>query len=686
MTNLPNIAYVHLSTFIIAFSIIGHPFASADETLQATGAKPAHLFILSGQSNMNGLNPEDTFIPIVKKRFGAERVIAVKDSHGGQPIRRWDKGWVSDDSTEEGPIGDLYDRLMAKVDTAIDGREIGTVTFLWMQGERDAREGNADVYRDSFLRLLGQLREDLNHSNVNAIIGRLSDFGITNSNYPDWNKMRQVLVEIADSDQRFAWVNTDDLNDGISRSGKPIKDDLHYSAEGYKQFGTRMANAAILRLEKTDVPYDVVPKATAQYHRVRYDISQPPGNIPFPAQYTVWIPANVKTLRGVIVHQHGCGTGSARSGLTGAFDLHWQALAAKHDCALLSATYELPYEVDCALWCEPRNGSDALFRQALKDLGEKSGHPELASVPWALWGHSGGGYWAGVMLMLHPQRVAAAWLQSGSPLLTPMADRPDSMTVQLPKDPIEAPVMFCLGATEGVSETEGRFKHVWPRALELFTALRKVGTPAAIAVDPLTGHGTGEQRYLSIPWFDACLSGRLPSKSGQPMRPMSEESHWLAPLMQPPETGSEAAPAESFTGDATDAIWLPNADVAKAWMQFVRGEQIQDSTPPPAPTNLQMVDGKLTWKPVADLQSGILHFVIQRKGEPIGEVPEATKNPYGRPLAQGLQFSDTPSLPLRKFHLEVPAVDADGTHQYTVTTVNTVGLKSEPSKAVVVHP
>jgi hypothetical protein len=49
-----------------------------------------------------------------------------------------------------------------------------------------------------------------------------------------------------------------------------------------------------------------------------------------------------ETLRGVIVHQHGCGEGSCKSGLTGAYDLHWQALARKHDCALLAPAYEQP--------------------------------------------------------------------------------------------------------------------------------------------------------------------------------------------------------------------------------------------------------------------------------------------------------------------------------------------------------
>ena len=158
-------------------------------------------------------------------------------------------------------------------------------------------------------------------------------------------------------------------------------------------------------------PYDVFPAAEPPYFRVRYEAKEA-GELIFPVNYTIWIPPGVKAVRGVIVHQHGCGEGSCKSGLTGAYDLHWQALAKKHDCALLSPAYEQPDKADCQMWCDPRNGSDATFQKCLTDLGAKSGHPELAKAPWALWGHSGGGHWAGGMVMLHPDRIAAAWLPS----------------------------------------------------------------------------------------------------------------------------------------------------------------------------------------------------------------------------------------------------------------------------------
>ncbi len=94
-------------------------------------------------------------------------------------------------------------------------------------------------------------------------------------------------------------------------------------------------------------PYDVYPAADPPYYRVRYEPSTVSGELIFGVNYTIWIPPNVRVLRGVIVHQHGCGEGSCKSGLTGAFDLHWQSLAKKHNCALLAPSYEQPEKAEC---------------------------------------------------------------------------------------------------------------------------------------------------------------------------------------------------------------------------------------------------------------------------------------------------------------------------------------------------
>ena len=425
-------------------------------------------------------------------------------------------------------------------------------------------------------------------------------------------------------------------------------------------------------LSAQQAPYDVFPPAEALYYRVRYEASKEPGELVYPVNYTVWIPPGVKSLRGVIVHQHGCGEGSCKSGLTGAFDLHWQALAKKHGCALMGPSYEQPNKAECQMWCDPRNGSDAAFQKALVDLGAKSGHPELAKVPWALWGHSGGGHWAGGMTLLHPDRVAAACLRSGVPLLEANPARATIKVHTLPDAVTSVPIMCNLGTKEGVTVKEGRFAGAWSANEAFFKAVRAKGGLIGVSVDPFTSHECGNQRYFTILWLDACLTTRLPEKSGGALNPMPAGGAWLAPML-----GTEAVPAAKFAGEKDKAFWLPNESVAKAWMQYVKDTEILDTTPPPAPTSVRVKSNELTWSAEADLESGIAHFIIERDGKQIGTVPEQAKNPFGRPIFQGLQYSDTPTNPLVEMRFTDKEAPSGEKHAYRVIAVNTAGLKSK---------
>lgn len=433
-----------------------------------------------------------------------------------------------------------------------------------------------------------------------------------------------------------------------------------------------LATPAVLLAQNP--PYDVFPDAEPPYYRVRYEASTERGELIFPVKYTVWIPPNVKTLRGLVVHQHGCGEGSCKSGLTGAFDLHWQSLAKKHDCALMAPSYEQPQAADCQMWCDPRNGSDAAFQKSLMELGKQSGHPELATVPWALWGHSGGGHWAGGMVMLHPERVAAAWLRSGVPLLKTNPDRPAIKPHTIPDAALKVPLMCNPGTKEGVTVKDGRFARVWPANEEFFYGVRGKGGLIGVSVDPLTAHECGNQRYFAIPWLDSCLSLRLPKSGEESLRAMPTDHAWLAP-----PAGFEAVPAAKYEGDPLKAAWLPNQSVAHGWTQYVKDTAVADTTPPPAPTKLTVTGNQLTWQAEADLESGLARFIIRRDGEFLANVPEDGKNRFGRPIFQGLQYSDTPTQPLVQMQFTDTTAGKAGTHKYQVIAVNTVGLKSKPT-------
>lgn len=421
-------------------------------------------------------------------------------------------------------------------------------------------------------------------------------------------------------------------------------------------------------------PYDVRPPVKPPFYRVRYEASSEAGGLIFPVTYTAWVPPDVRHIRGVIVHQHGCGEGSCKSGLTGAHDLHWQALARKHDCALVAPSYEQPEKADCQMWCDPRNGSGAAFQRALADLGQMAGHPELVTVPWALWGHSGGGHWAGGMTLLQPDRVVAAWLRSGVPLLEADEKRPTIKPHVLADGTLSVPIMCNPGTQEGVTVMDGRFKVVWPANKAFFKAIRSRGGLIGVAVDPKTAHECGNQRYLAIPWLDACLAARLPRADGATLEPMPTAEAWLAPI-----EGGTAVPAAKTSGDPLESGWLPNAVIARKWSQYVTDTAVADDSPPPAPTNVRVAGNELTWDAVADLESGLAGFIIERDGERLENRPAPGKNPFGRDVFQGLQYSDTPLFPLVPLRYIDETASGDRQHQYVVIAVNTAGLESPPS-------
>ncbi len=424
-------------------------------------------------------------------------------------------------------------------------------------------------------------------------------------------------------------------------------------------------------------PYENPLPADPPYYRVRYEAPSAPqaGTLAYAVSYTIWIPPGVKTLRGLIVHQHGCGEGSCKSGQTGAYDLHWQALAKKHDCALMGPSYEQPDKADCQKWCDPRQGSDAAFQRSLADLGKMSGHPELTAVPWALWGHSGGGHWAGGMALLHPEHVAAAWLRSGVPPVKVIEGKPAPYAISDAATTV--PLMCNLGTKEGVTEKEGRFAGVWGGVETFFTAMRAKGSPVGVAVDPFSSHDCGNQRYLAIPWLDACLTARLSEKPGDPLEAMPKGEGWLVPLDVASAKVVAPASESTFTGLLETSVWLPGEAIAQAWSQYVKDTAIPDTTPPPTPTNLIVKGNELTWDAEADLESGLAGFIIQRDGAVLAKVPETATNPFGRPLFQNLSYSDTPTQALVAMRYTDTTAEAGKTYQYKVIAVNTVGLKSK---------
>ena len=176
---------------------------------------------------------------------------------------------------------------------------------------------------------------------------------------------------------------------------------------------------------------------------------------------------------------------------------------------------------------------------------------------------------------------------------------------------------------------------------------------------------------------------RLPDKgsTNQTLKPVDMSQAWLAPLL-----GDEAQPAAAVQGDPNQAVWLPNETVAKAWMEYVKTGAVGDTTPPPAPYDVNATpkadEGtEIRWSADADFESGIRGFVILRDGQELANVPQKPVGKFGRPLFQSMTYHDTPSQPMPEMRYLDATAKAGEEHTYAVITVNSVELKSEPTYA-----
>ena len=209
--------------------------------------KKTYLFILCGQSNMNKIDPA-SFKNIVQKAFPGDEIIVVKDSQSGNPIRSWLEEWKTVDGKQFKMAGGkrqgkLYDRLMGMVKPAIKDKKLDSVTFVWMQGEADAKEYGRE-YEGALKALMAKIKKDINQAEMNFVLGRISDYGIKDKERPYWNMIREVQVKVAEADPRGEWVDTDDLNGPANG--------LHYDGNGVIKLTERFAEKSVKLVKEHD--------------------------------------------------------------------------------------------------------------------------------------------------------------------------------------------------------------------------------------------------------------------------------------------------------------------------------------------------------------------------------------------------------------------------------------------------
>jgi hypothetical protein len=378
------------------------------------------------------------------------------------------------------------------------------------------------------------------------------------------------------------------------------------------------------------------------------------------ADYRLWIPDGVKTVRGLIVKQHGCGDPTAATGLDHANDLQWQTLTLKHQFAILGTKLPTgnPLCTDEAIAARAAEDS---FLTALRNLAETSRHPELETVPWALWGHSGGADWAMQMLRHYPARViAVANMRSGgirgSSRKSEILDLdPKSVSALL-----EVPVLWSIGAKDpNVDECI-----ILPQ--KIFSKFRAAGAKWTLAIAAKTGHESGDTRFLAIPYLDTMISTRLTS-DGHPLRSIASTQGWLGNNVT-----HTVAPIASYRDNPAIATWIPTEAVAHKWQQYVNTGKISPTRKPASPTNLSATkigakEVLIAWSFIPDLEDGLPSFRIYRDNSLIVTLTGQSHN-----------FGDAPDPK----HVALEFVDkgASVDSSYVVAAFNVLGESMSPSK------
>jgi hypothetical protein len=241
--------------------------------------KTIHLYLLGGQSNMDGralskelpknlqqpnanisiyindswhdlqpglnhdrnndwFGPEITFGPEMVEAT-RQNIVLVKYAIGSTTLGN---EWHAPDTQEQG-AGSCYTSFIKAVEEAIAslslGRKVEIKGMIWMQGETDAWHADpawANAYKQNLTDFIHSIRHKFKEPNLPIVIGRIS---------PSWTWsggghgeiVRQAQLEVSRTMLKVAMIDTDDLSLDA--------DEAHYNASGQIELGKRFAKAMI---------------------------------------------------------------------------------------------------------------------------------------------------------------------------------------------------------------------------------------------------------------------------------------------------------------------------------------------------------------------------------------------------------------------------------------------------------
>jgi len=290
------------------------------------------------------------------------------------------------------------------------------------------------------------------------------------------------------------------------------------------------------------------------------------------ANYAVYIPDNIQKIKGVFIHQHGCGMEG--HGASSAYDKQYQSFANKWNLAVIGPDLYPQINHGCEDWINPEDGSSSALLAVLDSIAQHSNHPELKTAPWLLWGHSGGGYWTLAMMNAYPDRVLAAVCYS------PAFDPHFAYPPEVAKIPV-------LIRHAGRDDFNNPGVNCWGTALHTFSLLRKMNGLVCTAYTSHQNHNLSFIRYMAMPFLESVLAQRLPINESMVLKDMDQTKAWLCDTIT---TGFvQTFKASDFKGNKQAMSWLPDSLCAIKFKEYIATGTVNDVTPPMPPENLKIL-------------------------------------------------------------------------------------------------
>jgi len=283
--------------------------------------------------------------------------------------------------------------------------------------------------------------------------------------------------------------------------------------------------------------------AVAQNASGTLDDSLPSGPNYAIAQFRYWAPANVGTVRAMLVLVPG----SNGDGRAMAEDTVWQNFATKHKLAIIACRFtdkadngERAFEN----YISVSKGSGDALQTALVHFAERTKHPEVAGVPFLMWGMSAGGQFNYEYVAWKPERVIAFVVNKGGVYYSAL----------LPKASRMVP---------GILFTGGKDLEFRTNTINgLFAVNRRGGALWALAEEPSAAHVVGRSRDVAMALYEDVLPLRLATDGH--LITLEEKIGFLGDLK-----AKTFAPLGDGKVPPFPTAWLPTERVAAAWKWLV---------------------------------------------------------------------------------------------------------------------